>query len=404
MSESNNDHRQRKEMLKEMIRQLHAGRAPGELKRRFAELLAQVDAGQVAELEQELIEEGMPVAEVQRLCDVHATLFEEGLEQAPLPELESGHPAHTLLTENRFLRGFLVRLRELVDTLEELPDAFGAKKDELERLFEELGQFELHYLRKENQLFPVLERRGVRGPTQVMWGIHDEIRRDYKAARLALEENRRDDFLAGARTFSQKAEAMIVKEERVLIPMSLETLTDGEWAEIRAGEADIGYAWHTPVESWTPENSEVKKEGKVEDKSGNDQVLPLSTGALSLEQLDLMLTHLPVDLTYVDSSDEVRYYSAGKERIFPRSPGVIGRRVQNCHPPDSVHIVNRIVESFKRGEKDSAGFWINLGGRMIYIRYFALRDAAGTYQGVIEVSQDVTHIRALEGERRLLDW
>ncbi|MCK4593551.1 DUF438 domain-containing protein, partial [bacterium] len=142
----------------------------------------------------------------------------------------------------------------------------------------------------------------------------------------------------------------------------------------------------------------------VEGKSGKDQVLPLSTGALSLEQLDLMLTHLPVDLTYVDSDDEVRYYSAGKERIFPRSPGIIGRRVQNCHPPDSVHIVSRIVESFKRGEKDSAEFWINLDGRMIYIRYFALRDAVGTYQGVIEVSQDVTHIRALEGERRLLDW
>jgi DUF438 domain-containing protein len=397
MSNPDDERLERKEALKGMIRRLHAGEAPDNLKREFGKLLADADASVVAELEQELIAEGMPAREVQRLCDVHAALFEEGLEKAPEPELPPGHPARTLLTENRLLRTRLARLRELTDALGELPGAFDAKKAELAGLLDDLAQLERHYLRKENQLFPALERRGVRGPTQVMWGIHDEIRGHLKAARSALEGDRIEEFLAAAKTFAEKAEAMAVKEERVLVPMSLETLTEAEWAEIGAGGADIGYAWHTPVEEFRAE------EGKVEEK-GDARALKLSTGELTPEQIDLLLTHLPVDLTFVDEADEVRYYSAGKERIFPRSPGIIGRKVQNCHPPDSVDVVNRIVASFKSGEKDAAEFWLNLKGRLVYIRYFAVRDAAGAYRGALEVSQDVSGIRALEGERRLLDW
>jgi len=397
MSSPDDERRKRKEALKGMIRKLHAGEAPESLKREFHGLLTGADATEVAQLEQELIDEGLPAREVQRLCDVHAALFEEGLEKAPEPELPPGHPARTLLTENRLLRVHLARLRELTDALGELPGAFAAKKAELTGLLDDLAQLERHYLRKENQLFPALERRGVRGPTQVMWGIHDEIRGHLKAARSALEGDRREEFLDAARTFAEKAEAMALKEERVLVPMSLETLTDAEWVEIGAGGAEIGYAWHTPVEEFTP------KEEKKEEKTAG-RALNLSTGALTPEQLDLLLTHLPVDLTFVDENDEVRYYSSGKERIFPRSPGIIGRKVQNCHPPDSVDVVNRIVASFKSGEKDSAEFWLNLKGRLVYIRYFAVRDAAGAYRGVLEVSQDVSGIRALEGERRLLDW
>jgi DUF438 domain-containing protein len=402
MGEGPDNGGRRKETLKGMIRRLHSGEAPEGLKREFRDLLSTADAREVARLEQELIAEGMPAREVQRLCDVHAALFEEGLEKTPSPELESGHPAHTLMTENRLLRVRLARLRELTDALGELPDAFAAKRGELARLFDDLAQIERHYLRKENQLFPALERRGVTGPTRVMWGVHDEIRGELKAARSALDGDRLGEFLAAAKTFAEKAGAMITKEEKVLVPLSLETLTDAEWAEIRTGGAEIGYAWHTPVGGWEP-GGEAEKEGKVE--SGDERAaLQLSTGALTPEQIDLLLTHLPVDLTFVDEADEVRYYSAGKERIFPRSPGIIGRKVQNCHPPDSVDVVNRIVASFKSGERDSAEFWINLGGRFVYIRYFVVRDAGGAYRGVLEVSQDATGIRALEGERRLLDW
>jgi uncharacterized protein len=131
--------------------------------------------------------------------------------------------------------------------------------------------------------------------------------------------------------------------------------------------------------------------------------LSLSTGCLAPEELDLILTHLPVDLSFVDAEDTVRYYSETPARIFKRTPAVIGRKVQNCHPAKSVHSVEDILKSFKSGAGDTAEFWIELGGRFIHIRYFAVRDKAGTYRGCLEVSQDVTGIRALRGRKRLLD-
>jgi hypothetical protein len=132
-------------------------------------------------------------------------------------------------------------------------------------------------------------------------------------------------------------------------------------------------------------------------------LIPLNIGALSAEQIDLMLTALPVDITFVDENDEVRFFSQTRERIFPRSPAIIGRKVQNCHPPQSVDRVQRILNDFRAGERDVAEFWISMQGMFIHIRYFALRDAAGAYRGTIEVTQNIAPLRALEGERRLLN-
>jgi hypothetical protein len=135
----------------------------------------------------------------------------------------------------------------------------------------------------------------------------------------------------------------------------------------------------------------------------DDADIDLSSGRLTAEQIDLMLKRLPFDITFVDENDRVRYFSDTADRIFPRSPGIIGRAVQNCHPPKSVHVVNTIVQAFKDKTKASADFWIQRGGKFVLIRYFPVYDAAGAYKGVIEVSQEVSQIRALEGERRLLD-
>lgn len=132
--------------------------------------------------------------------------------------------------------------------------------------------------------------------------------------------------------------------------------------------------------------------------------ISLKTGVLTAEQIDLLLTNLPVDVTFVDENDKVRYFSQGKERIFTRTAAIIGRDVHNCHPPQSVHVVQKIIDDFKAGKRDVAEFWLQMGSAFIHIRYFALRDDAGAYKGVIEVSQNVTDIRALEGEKRLLDW
>jgi hypothetical protein len=194
---------------------------------------------------------------------------------------------------------------------------------------------------------------------------------------------------------------MIGKEEKVLFPMCLEMLDDADWAKVKKGEEEIGYAWIAPAPAWPAAAGPAVPDAPAAD-TGTDLVL--DTGVLTAEQIDLMLTHLPVDISFVDENDTVRYYSATAERIFPRSPGVIGRKVQNCHPPKSVDVVERILAAFRAGERDEADFWIESRGKFIHIRYLAMRDKQGTYRGTLGVTQDATALRALRGERRLLDW
>jgi DUF438 domain-containing protein len=265
-------------------------------------------------------------------------------------------------------------------------------------LLDRLSKIDLHYLKKENQLFPLLEAHDISGPSQVMWAIHDDIRTQLKTARAQLSEMKSDKGLASLKDVVAAIREMIYKEEHILYPMSLETLSDAEWLKVRQGEEEIGYAWIEPEGEWAPKVEPEERREPGEEK------INLDTGFISRDLVNLMLTHLPVDLTLVDENDRVAYYSAGKERIFPRSPGIIGREVQRCHPPDSVHVVNKILDGFRAGTKDTAEFWIPMGEKFIHIRYFALHAADGTYKGCLEVSQDVAEIRQLDGERRLLDW
>jgi len=417
MSEFIDNRAERREELKAIIKELHGGASVDEVKQRFADLIKGVDATEVSELENELIAEGMPVSEVKRLCDVHVTLFEEGLAEKGLndePELDPGHPAHTIWRENRILDQLLDQLDGKLAVLAEVKSFTPELVESLTPLMEKLGELNKHYLRKENQLFPFLEKHGIHGPTQVMWGLHDDIRGYLKSAKQALVDGNLKEFVARATEFSEGAFSMITKEEKVLLPMSLEALSEAEWAAVLNGSGELGYAWHKPVIIWEPEISEPLPDtpagsyGEAIDSTSSagslDAVLPLSVGGLTLKQINLLLTNLPVDVTYVDENDRVCYYSAGRERVFPRSPAIIGREVAKCHPPSSVHIVEKIVQAFKNGEKDVAEFWIQMGESFVHIRYFALRDEEGTYRGVLEVSQNVRGIRALEGERRLLDW
>ena len=125
---------------------------------------------------------------------------------------------------------------------------------------------------------------------------------------------------------------------------------------------------------------------------------------MTVEQVNLLFRTLPIDLTYVDENDKVIFYNRGEERVFPRSAGVIGREVRFCHPPKSVDTVLKILEAFRKGEQNEASFWITFKERQIYIRYFAVRDDKKNYKGVIEMSQDITEIKQIDGERRLLEW
>jgi uncharacterized protein len=389
----------KKEILKDIIRDLHAGGDVEALQARFATLVRDVSGAEIGAMEQELIDEGLPETEVRRLCDLHVKVFESALDAHAAPEAEPGHPLDTLAAENRALMDIVARTRAVLDELQAGGPTSSSLRARLTPLVEDLAHVEKHYLKKENQLFPRLEARGVSGPSKVMWAVHDDIRAHLKDLRRALDLDDAELAVRTARWVLQEIADMVGKEEKVLFPMALDLLDAGDWVRVKRGEQEVGYAWIPPAPAWPAGAAEQAAE--PETRAG---AVRLDRGRLTPEQIDLMLTRLPVDISFVDETDTVVYYSATPERIFPRTPGVIGRKVQNCHPPKSLDVVERILKAFRAGERDSSEFWIDLHGRFIHIRYFALRDAAGAYKGALEVSQDATAIRALRGERRLLDW
>ncbi len=393
----------RVERLKLIVEKLAAGASPAEVKREFHALIRNTDAGEVAALEQALIDSGTPVEEVLRLCEVHASVFKAGLERGKREEEMSGHPVHTFKAENKMLKKKLKSLR------------FSGLKnlDSLKTAVDALRPLIIHYERKENQLFPYLERAGFTGPSKVMWGKHDEIRELFRNFENAYTADNKALAKRTVRTLVHKARMMIFMEEKILFPNALRRLSSRDWADIRRGEEAIGFAWVKPGSDWDPlfatnpsgivgiPEFGTSQKGKA---LAGETVIPLSEGSLPLSWLNRILTMLPLDLSFVDADDKVRYYSDSPERVFPRSPGVIGRSVQNCHPPKSVHMVEKILTSFKSGEKSDAAFWIQMGERFIHISYKAVRDEKGTYLGCLEMSMDATELRSLSGEHRLLDW
>lgn len=385
------------ETLKGIIRDLHEGGSFEELKERFTLLVKDVDPQGIAQMEQALISEGMPETEIKRLCDVHVAMFKDSLNLMPKPEALPGHPVHTFIQENKAFAKLIEDLRPLLQDLD--VSGAGEQLDPIREPLSLLSQVEKHYQRKEYQLFPFLEKHGFNGPSRVMWAIHDDIRAALKKLLSAVESRDLATVLVSAPGVLQALEDMIYKEENILFVVSLDMLSNEEWQEIRAGEAAIGYALIQPGSLW-----HAGYRADEENRGGASlERVPLDTGLLSLEQLNLMLLHLPVELSLVDENDEVKYYTGLEEKIFPRSPGVIGRKVQNCHPPKSLQMVQNILDSFRTGKKDVAEFWIEMNRRFIHIRYFAVRDSEKRYRGTLEVVQDVTEIRRLEGQKRLMD-
>ncbi len=414
MSELIDNRRERRETLKKIIRDIHTNKDPEELKQRFKQLLGDVGATEIAELEQELIKEGMPEAEIKSLCDVHVSVFKEGLDKRDKSDEKGGHPVHTFKKENRAVEQVIAKIQQLFIEFPKVPSEKSADfVVQWLKLHEQLMEIEKHYSRKENILFPYLEKHGVTGPPKVMWSIHDDIRAQLKHVRNQLQNkpvgNQELQSLieSVAKPVLKAIEEMIYKEENILFPMCMETLTEGEWAAVLEQGEEIGYTLVKPDKGWifnSPAEpiaqSKYKLEGKTEVTPGTE-MLTFETGVLTSEQISSIFNHLPVDITFVDKDNVVKYFSQGKERIFQRSKAIIGRQVENCHPPDSVHIVNKIVEDFRSGRRDSADFWIKMNGMYVYIQYFAVRDKAGNYQGTIEVTQDIEKIQQIQGEKRI---
>ena len=409
---SGSNRAQRQKVLKEIILQLHDGKDPAEVKNEFAKLIEGVSASEISEMESGLVAEGMAIEEIQKLCDVHAEIFRGSVTQihtTTREEEKAGHPVRVLREENFAIESLLK------NTLMPKVEALSEPVSEEQRygLLEEVNlllDIDKHYSRKENIFFPYMEKYGITAPPKVMWGVDDEIRALIKGFKALLGSS---DATAGA--LREAAEAMnakildmIFKEDSILIPMLLETLTEDEWLEIAEDSEEIGYCIVSPEAKWKPSRMiPFGAPGEAAAAAGagagsNDGLVRLETGILSVDELTRLLNTLPIDMTFIDKDDTVKYFSQSAERIFPRTKSVIGRSVQNCHPPSSVHVVETILEAFKTGRKDHEHFWIQMGDAMIYIRYFAVRGAAGEYLGTLEVTQNIAPLKAIEGQKRLL--
>ena len=333
----------------------------------------------------------------------------EGILVTGKPELPKSHPISRYFEENDEMRKLLLAVEDLVQ--------YPVIKNQWFELYDKLKEFRVHLSRKQNQLYPMLEKKGFDRPTTTMWTLDDFIRDEISEARTLLESGKEDEFIELQTTLVADIRDLITKEETVLYPTSLELLNEDEFEDMKIGDKEIGFAF---IKAEEEEKKEEKKEKPVSDgfaaelagllkkhgymSGSTDGELDVTTGKLTLNQINMVFQNLPLDISFVDENEIVKFYSDTDHRIFPRSKNVIGRDVKNCHPRKSVHIVEEIIEKFKSGEEDHADFWINKPDLFIYIYYAAVRDENGEFKGVLEVMQDCTRIRALQGSRTLLNW
>lgn len=342
-------------------------------------------------------------------------LFEEVMD-TNRPELPEEHPIMCYYRENDEMRKLLREVERLAP--------YPVIKNEWLALYDELAQWRTHLARKQNQLYSILEQKGFDRPTTTMWLLDDFVRDEIRDTRRLIEEDRDAEFIAMQKTVVHDVLDLMQKEETVLYPTALAMIKPEEFEEMKSGDHEIGFAFIS-VEGSKHSHHSTSKEAAPSPNAGfaeelgallakygfsagggrgQDEVLDVATGKLTLEQINLIYKHLPVDISYVDEQEIVKFYSDTEHRIFPRSKNVIGRDVKNCHPRTSVHLVEEIIEKFRSGEQDTVDFWINKPGLFIYIYYVAIRDENGKFRGVLEMMQDCTRIRELQDSRTLLKW
>ncbi len=395
----------KKEVMKDIILKLHEGLSAEEARQRFEKEIGNITSAEIADIEQTLINEGLSPEEIKKFCNVHALIFQSALEKAASGETFPSHPVHLFRQENREIEKLVAAIRDLAGKREK--GDFPAFKKKLKDMLLDLRGIETHYERKEQLLFPFLEKQGFFGPSKVMWGKDNEVRDMLKKAVRGIDALEKPAEFAdySQQTLEPLLEevlGMIFKEENILFPTAMEKLGASDWVDILQESDEIGYVYIEKPE----ETGALVKELKgvlLEEPVIQDNSVAFTTGTVPVTELMYLINTLPVDLTYVDNEDRVKFFSDSKDRVFRRTRSVIGRNVENCHPPQSVDAVKQIITSLKEGKKDRYEFWLTVKEKFLYIQFFAVRDREGRYLGTLEVAQDVTGIRKLEGEKRLLD-
>ena len=397
MSELINNSKERQVKLKQLIKKIHEGMPLDEAKKLFKADFEEISTDEIVAMEQSLINDGMKVEEIQSLCDVHAAVFDKSISDIHKPKDITripGHPAKVFVDENEQIRNLIK------DEIK----PFLSRNDTTAYLMLRIGVDRLanitkHYARKEYLFFPSLEKKGINAIPKVMWGVDDEIRADIKNVQSMFDDKdqKLENIIKSIKAVLERVEDMIIKENNILLPKLVDIMSFYDWIMADQGSDEIGYFLEKPIESWKVE------EKPIEEEKAFDGEVRFDAGKLNPEEINAIFNTLPLDMTFVDKDGHVKYFTQGKERIFERPKTVIGRHVTLCHPPQSVHIVEDIINSFKSGEKDMEDFYINFKGMYVLIRYYAVRDKVGNYLGTLEMTQDLNPLKAITGEKRLVN-
>lgn len=434
--------KQRQERIVEILSLLHQGGSFEEAKTLFNQEFEGVDVTEITAAEKALIQSGLNPQEIQKLCNIHASVFKGAINEIHRSNLEHeqpGHPIQTMKLENQVLQSLLTD--EIDGLLVKIKAGDWSQKPRLIHALEDLLQIDKHYARKETLIFSYMEKYGITAPPKVMWGVDDEIREQIKALiQLAKADKTAYNPIAEKwEAAKNELEEMIFKEEEIMAPMTLDVFSLKDWEKIAEDSFDIGFSFIPEPLPWKASQASLEQEQEREparqlaiqqakettegiaaglaaetadvsaeehydwENETSTETIVLPTGTMKLEEMIALFQVLPVDLTFVDKEDRVRFFSEGKSRVFPRTKSVIGREVVNCHPPKSMHIVQQILDDFRSGVRTEADFWIDMRGKKIYIRYFALKNESNDYLGCLEVTQDITDIQAIEGQNRLLE-
>jgi DUF438 domain-containing protein len=408
------------ELVKSLLRRIHEGADPESLKREFGEVLAKVNPAEIPLIEQQLVKEGFPIQEILRMCDLHVALFRDYLVGRELKGVPEGHPLDLLLRENELILKWAEQLGVVANALANAGDTeVPPLLQQLKALLSNLRAVRTHYRKVQMLLFPYLERRGIVAVPRVLWGREDQallkLRTLMKMVGSELPPDEAKAVAKEAASLANELAELVFRENKILFPALWALLTEGEWAAVAEEAKKIGYLVKADSE-WKPKEEPVlpyQSEPRVEESSlerlppefravaagiepdkyklTREGDLDLGTGFLSPEEVKGVFGALPIEVTFADASDRVRFYSDGRlPPAFVRTRTILGRNLLYCHPPRLERLVKETVDALKRGEADYREFWTRIGDRIVRVFISAVRDESGRYLGAVEVVEDFT--------------